>query len=98
MKGFKKIISLLIAILIVLTIAGCAGNGGRKKGKRKISFWAGVSDANQKQYADAIKQFNDENSSIQVSLIPQSSDFSSNLSGTLRGSNPPDVVMVEDQY
>lgn len=92
----RKSLALFLVVLLVLCTAGCGS--ARKKGKTKISFWAGISDANQSQYTEAIKKFNDAHSNIEVTLIPQSSDFSSNLSGALRGSNPPDVVMVEDKY
>lgn len=96
MKKLKMITVFLLVLSMIVAMAGC-GNGG-KKGKRKVTFWATVDDTNQKLLNDAIEAFNEKHDDIVVTLVPQADGYASNLASTLRGSNPPDVVMVDDKY
>ena len=93
----KRVLTVILACLLLLCSIGCSGPE-RQKGKVKLSFWAGISEANQEAYTQAIQEFQKQNPDIIVRLVPQSSDFSSDLSGALRGNSPPDIVMVEDRY
>lgn len=97
MKKLQRLVALLLTMSLIGTLVAC-GDGNGKKGKRKVTFWATVDDTNQELLNRAIKTFNEKHSDIAVTLVPQADGYSANLASTLRGSNPPDVVMVDDKY
>lgn len=95
-------LTVLLSVLMLLSMAACNGSGdgsdSKKQGRKKVTFWSEVNDSNQLLLAEAVKKFNDAHSDIVVTLVPQSTGYSANLGGTLRGSNPPNVVMIGDKY
>ena len=98
----KRIMAMILTLVLAATLlAGCKPEGEASdgvRGKIKLTFWAGVGEANAAQYKEAVDKFNDTHLNIKVSLIPQSADFAAELSGALRGSNPPGVVLIDDRY
>ena len=95
MKKTLKLISLLLAVVLLLGLTACGGGGEKQKGKVKISFWAELSSATQDALQQIVKDFNASHPNIVVTLVPQAD--SSSLSNVLRGSNAPDVIMVDDR-
>ncbi len=81
---------------MLFSLVACGGSG-KEKGKVKVSFWAEVNSANQDTLLLIVKDFNSSHPNIAVTLVPQSAGYASGLSNTLRGSNPPDVVTVDDK-
>ena len=98
-KRSMQCLAIAVCAVLLCGLAACNGGGdGKKQGKKKVTFWSEVNDSNQTLLTDAIKAFNDAHEDIQVTLVPQSTGYSANLAGTLRGSNPPDIVMIDDKY
>ncbi|NMA67523.1 MAG: extracellular solute-binding protein, partial [Clostridiaceae bacterium] len=100
-QKIKRLLVIATAFIMLLSLFGCNNNGSsnnRKQGRIKVTFWAEVDDANQTLILDIVHKFNEENPNINVTLVPQSTGYSSNLAATLRGSNPPDIVMIEDKF
>lgn len=96
MKKATRVLAMVLAIVLLVGLTACGG-GEKQKGKVKISFWAEVSSARQDTLLQIVKDFNASHPNIVVTLVPQTSGYSSGLSNTLRGSNPPDVIMVDDK-
>jgi len=96
MKKTSRILAAVLAGVMLFSLAGC-GNGGKQKGKVKVSFWAEVNSANQDTLLQIVDDFNESHPDISVTLVPQSAGYASGLSNTLRGSNPPDVITVDDK-
>ena len=96
-KKVYKLCSLLIVLVMVFGLVACGNSDKKQKGMVKISFWAEVTRANQDALLEVVQEFNNSHSDVYVTLVPQSTGFGSNLSTTLSGSTPPDVVMVEDK-
>lgn len=96
-KKVYKLCSLLIVLVMVFGLGACGNSDKKQKGMVKISFWAEVTRANQDALLEVVQEFNNSHSDVYVTLVPQSTGFGSNLSTTLSGSTPPDVVMVEDK-
>lgn len=96
MKKFTRVLTLVLALALMLSLTACGG-GARTKGKVRVSFWAEVSSATQDTLLQIVKDFNASHPDIIVTMVPQSAGYASGLSNTLRGSNPPDVVVVDDR-
>lgn len=96
MKKIQRILSVMLAIIMMFSLVAC-GNGGKKKGKAKISFWAEVDNSNQETLLQIVEDFNNSHPEIYVTLVPQTAGYASKLSNTLSGSNPPDVIAVDDK-
>ena len=94
MKKVTRVLSLILAVVLLLGLTACGGEE-RQKGKVKISFWAEVSSASQDAMLQIVKDFNASHPNIVVTLVPQTD--ASGLANILRGSNPPDVIMVDDR-
>lgn len=97
MGKIKRILAVALTITMVFSLMACGGDGKKQKGKVKVSFWAEVNSANQDTLLQIVEDFNNSHSDIYVTLVPQSAGYASGLSNTLRGSNPPDVVTVDDK-
>ena len=96
MKKTSRILAAVLAGVMLFSLVGC-GNSGKQKGKVKVSFWAEVNSANQDTLLQIVDDFNKSHPDISVTLVPQSAGYASGLSNTLRGSNPPDVITVDDK-
>lgn len=97
MKKIKRVCVLLLTVTLLFSLVACGKSEERKKGIAKISFWAEVNSSNQDTLLQIVEDFNATHSDIYVTLVPQSAGYASGLSNTLRGNNPPDVVMVDEQ-
>lgn len=95
-KKMCKILAAMLIVVMLFSLVACGGSG-KEKGKVKVSFWAEVNSANQDTLLQIVKDFNSSHPNIAVTLVPQSAGYASGLSNTLRGSNPPDVVTVDDK-
>lgn len=94
MKKVTRVLAMALAVVLLLGLTACGG-GEKQKGKVKISFWAELSSASQDALQQIVKDFNASHPNIVVTLVPQAD--SSSLSNVLRGSNAPDVIMVDDR-
>ena len=96
MKKMQRILAVVLAALMMLSLAACGG-GEKTKGKTKVAFWVEVSSQGLDSWMKIVEDFNSTHPNITVTLVPQSAGYASGLSNTLRGSNPPDVIMVDDK-
>ena len=100
----KKVRAIALAACAVLacSIAGCGGNGGPNnpsgRGKVPLTVWAVVNENNKTTWNKIVADFNAQSESYTVKLIPKTSGYSAQLGGTLKGSNPPNVVEIDDRY
>ncbi|NMA66580.1 MAG: extracellular solute-binding protein [Clostridiaceae bacterium] len=98
----KRLLAIAISAVMLFAFCACKTGGNedneKKQGKIKVAFWCDVNDANQTLLLQIVEKFNEANPNIKVTLVPQSTGYSSNLTATLRGSNPPDVVVIEEKY
>lgn len=101
-KRMYKMVALLLSVAMAFGLTACGGGDGeetnRKRGKKKVSFWAPVGENNQETMLAIVEEFNKTHEDITVTLVPQSTGYSSNLANVLRGGSPPDVVVIEDKY
>ncbi len=112
-KKIRRILSAIMMPTLIMGLAACGGapadgasgtesqtsqDGERRQGTVKLSFWAEVGSANQQVLLEAVENFNNTHENIAVTLVPQTTGYAANLSGALRGSNVPDVVMIDDKY
>ncbi len=80
-----------------LFVSGCAGAGGR--GKVTLTVWAEINENNSAIMAKIVDSFNEGSERYRVRLIPQSSGYSEQLDANLKGSSPPNAVLIEnDKY
>lgn len=97
MKKMQRIMAVILAVMLTLSLAACGGGGEKTKGKTKVSFWVEVSAQGLDTWMKLVEDFNNSHPHITVTLVPQSAGYASGLSNTLRGSNPPDVIVVDDK-
>lgn len=102
MKTMKRILAVVLTVLLTLSLVACGGGNGegdgeKVKGKTKVSFWVEVSSQGLDTWMKLVEDFNNTHPHITVTLVPQSAGYASGLSNTLRGSNPPDVIMIDDK-
>lgn len=95
MKKVTRVLAMVLAVVLLLGLTACGGGEEKQKGKVKISFWAELSSATQDALQQIVKDFNASHPNIVVTLVPQAD--SSSLSNVLRGSNAPNVIMVDDR-
>jgi len=92
-RGRKKLIALLSAVLLgVTTLAGCSSSGEETDKVIRIGL-PSPGDAGQAVWDAAIAKFKDANPDWDVELIIQDDDIYSTvgLQGLLTGGNPPDA-------
>jgi sn-glycerol 3-phosphate transport system substrate-binding protein len=78
----------------------CASSALPKTGKVKITFWEGMTSANQTEIVNLVNAFNKSQSKIQVSVKQQTGGYVQTWNeylSSLGRSNEPNVVML-DQY
>lgn len=79
-----------------------ARNGGLRgigsQPPREGTFWAVVNENNQAVMTEVVNNFNENNDLYYVRLVPKTSGYSASLAGTLKGSNPPNIVQIDDRY
>lgn len=100
MKKICKLLALLSCATLLFTAAACGETetttGGR--GKVPLTVWAVVNENNNKAMKQVVDTFNARSERYKVTLIPKTSGYSAQLGGTLKGSNPPNVVQIDDRY
>jgi sn-glycerol 3-phosphate transport system substrate-binding protein len=78
----------------------CAASALPKTGKVKITFWEGMTSANQTEIVNIVNAFNKSQSKVQVTVKDQTGGYPQTWSeylGSLGRSSEPNVVML-DQY
>ncbi len=100
MNKMFRALSLTVCALLGLAAVGCAEEGGNPSGKGKVplTVWAVVNENNNEAMKQVVATFNERSENYRVTLIPKSSGYSAQLGGTLKGSNPPNVVQIDDRY
>lgn len=97
MKKMQRIVTALLALVLMLSLAAC-GEAGKAMGKTKVSFWLELSGPEAlNAWKQIVTDFNNTHSNIVVTIVPQGSGYESGLANTLRGSNPPDVIVINDK-
>ena len=99
----KKLTKILAFFLAGAAAAGCLSACVKQdplaKGKINITYWAEIYQTNKDIIDELVDTFNKTNEdNIYVKMVPQSVGYSQSLSTTLKGKNPPDVVMIDDRY
>ena len=100
MKKMQRILTAVLALLLMLSLVACGGDSdaGKVKGKAKVNFWLELSGPEALDtWKGIVEDFNATHDDITVMIVPQGSGYESGLSNTLRGSNPPDVIVVNDK-
>lgn len=98
MKKMQRILAVVLVMLLTLSLVACGGGDGDKvKGKTKVTFWVEVSAQGLDTWMKIIEDFNASHPHITVTMVPQSAGYASGLSNTLRGKNPPDVIVIDDR-
>ncbi len=96
----KKVLTLILAALMLLSLAACGG-GGTSGGKVSLTFMYGGTVEVTAMFNALINQFNatvGAEQGIEVMGVPKASGLDSVLAQQLPTSNGPDVVSIEDQY
>lgn len=97
MKKMQRMLTLVLAVLLMASLAACNGTE-KTMGKTKVSFWLELSGPEAlSTWKDIVQRFNNSHPNITVTITPQGSGYESGLANTLRGSNPPDVIVVNDK-
>lgn len=91
-------LALLMCGAVVLGTAGCGESDPNRRGKVQLTFWAVVNENNQAVMTEVVNNFNESNDLYYVRLVPKTSGYSASLAGTLKGSNPPNIVQIDDRY
>ena len=100
MGKVKKILTVAISALLCFScFVGCKDPDAdlKRKASTRITFWTAVSPAADDVLDSVIDDFNRNNTyGIYVSTTPRAD--SSSIGTQLAGSNPPDVVYMDDRY
>ena len=102
MRKKIKALALTLCSVLALSLAAC-GDGGNNpevggRGKVTLTVWSVVNENNNAAMKQVINTFNTQSERYRVNLIPKTSGYSAQLGGTLKGSNPPNVVQIDDRY
>ncbi len=111
-KVFSAIIVLIMCFTLILSVTACDNGPNNdveldddgniifkpESGVTKVTFWANCDGVEQQVFKKIVEQFNEQyEGQIQVRMITKSgSNYSTLLSTSLGGSNPPDVFYVGD--
>lgn len=102
MNMFKKVLSLALAALLILSLAACGGNEGGNTGSTvTVDFMYGGDSALTEMYGLIIQQFNEtvgKEKGVRIKGIPKSSSINTVLSQQLPNDSGPDVVALADDY
>ena len=102
MKKAKRILTVALAALMATFCATACGDkeeAALKKGKIQVIFWNQISASADASLTELTKTYNRTNTdNVYVQLFPKSAGYSQQLATTLNGSNPPDIVYVDDRY
>ena len=95
----------LIAAFSVLQIAaiafgavGCGDDDPAKRGKVQLTLHAVINENNKDVMTQLVQKFNETNERYTVKLVPKTAGYSAQLGGMLKGSNPPNIVQIDDRY
>ncbi len=95
----------LIAAFSVLQIAaiafgavGCGDDDPAKRGKVQLTLHAVINENNKDVMTQLVQKFNETNARYTVKLVPKTAGYSAQLGGMLKGSNPPNIVQIDDRY
>lgn len=98
-KIWKALAVTFAAVMAACSFTACTKEDPLSRGKINITFWGEVSLANREVLEQLRDHYNETNTdNIYVKLVPQSTGYSQSLNTTLKGQNPPDVVMIDDRY
>ncbi len=100
MRKIWKVLSVTAAVIAAAcTFTACVKEDPRARGKISITYWGEVGLSNRDVLEELVDTYNETNEdNVYVNLVPQSTGYSQSLSTTLKGQNPPDVVMIDDRY
>lgn len=100
MKKIKwnALLALMMSVTVALTAVGCNGGNSAQRGKVQLTFWAVINENNQEVMTEIVNNFNESNDNYYVRIVPKTSGYSQSLGGTLKGSNPPNIVQIDDRY
>jgi len=99
----KKVVSVLLAVMLVVSLAaGCgnsksddSGNSSETEGKIKITFWAGLTGDDQQAMADLVTKFNSEQDNIEVDWYSVTwGEIFTKLSAASNTDSGPDVMLM----
>ncbi len=98
-KIWKVLAVTFAAVTAACSFTACVKEDPLSRGKINITYWGEVSLANRDVLDELVTHYNETNTdNIFVKLVPQSTGYSQTLNTTLKGQNPPDVVMIDDRY
>jgi len=95
MKRFPKILAILLAVVLVISLAGCA-----KKEKPKVTFYWALYDGLTEQFrADLETAYNKQAKDHQVQIVPVKWDEVQNkITTSLAGGTPPELSVVGTRW
>lgn len=104
MKKIKRAavigVSAVLSASAVVGMAACGGKSDEpgKQGKIEVSFWCAVDSTNYNTIKGIVDTYNETNTdNVKIKFTRQAAGYSSNLTATLQGANPPDIVQIDEK-
>ena len=95
----KKILTVILALVLMLTTFGCSTSGGPAGRKVQLSFWAAADQYSLGTIQKLVNTFNKSQDEINVVFQPKPSGYSKDLATVLKANvGRVDVVQTTDKF